>query len=248
MDAESAGTAQGGDLRSDPRAQYRLLRRVHEATLGGERPPAPVRPVIYESWQRSLAARVDPDDYRPPVVYEYDEVADVRSAHPLRAVVPLLRDLLVSIADESAHIMIVTDAEGTILWREGPAELCRRADPVGLFEGTRWAERTIGTNAMGTALALDSPVQIYSAEHLVRTYQTWTCAAAPIHDPDTGRTLGTIDISAQMHTCTPRWSPWSRPARSSPRATCAAGWRPMTSGCGPATGPTWRACAGSRAR
>ncbi|HWD02012.1 MAG TPA: GAF domain-containing protein [Amycolatopsis sp.] len=185
-------------LPSDPAAQLKLLQQVREATLGGGNSPAPPRPVISESWQRSLAAQVDPEDYRPPVVYPTDEVADVRESHPLRAVLPPLRELLVGIADESQHIMIVTDAEGTILWREGPPTLCRQADPVGLHEGIGWSEAAIGTNAMGTALAVDAPVQIYSAEHLVRTYHTWTCAAAPIHDPDTGEVLGAIDVSGQL--------------------------------------------------
>ncbi|HVV09418.1 GAF domain-containing protein [Amycolatopsis sp.] len=185
-------------LSSDPAAQFRLLQRVREATLSGDRPPTSPRSVISASWQRSLDAHIDPEYFRPPVVYGPDEVADVRSAHPLQAVLSPMRELLVSIADESQHVMIITDAEGTILWREGPAALCRMADPVGLCEGTGWSESAIGTNAMGTALAVDAPVQIYSAEHLVRTYHTWTCAAAPIHDPDTGVVLGAVDISGLL--------------------------------------------------
>jgi hypothetical protein len=199
MYAKTATASTAMSLSSDPPAQFHLLQQLHEAMLSGEKLPASPRSVISESWQRSLAARVNPDNYRPPVVYNSDEVADVRSTHPLHAVLLPLRELLVSIADESHHIMIITDAEGTILWREGPTDLCLRADPVGLCEGTRWAEDVIGTNAMGTALAVDTPVQIYSAEHLVRTYHAWTCAAAPVHDPDTGSVLGTIDISGLLH-------------------------------------------------
>ncbi|MDQ0379174.1 GAF domain-containing protein [Amycolatopsis thermophila] len=204
MDAETVNNAPTArELASDPLAQFAVLRRVHESTLSGSPSPLSPRPVISESWQRSLAAHIDPDDFRPPIVYQPDEVADVRDAHPLHAVLPTLRELLLSIADESRHVMIVTDAEGTILWREGPANLCSQADPVGLCEGTGWSEQAIGTNAMGTALAVDAPVQIYSAEHLVRTYHGWTCAAAPIHDPDTGDLLGAIDVSGLLDTLHP---------------------------------------------
>src|SRR5690606_14009647 len=115
----------------------------------------------------------------------------------------LLRSTLVSIADEAMHVMIVTDADGLILWREGAARLLCSADEVGLTPGTRWTEDAIGTNAMGTTLAVDAPVAIHSAEHLVRTYHTWTCAAAPVHDPDTGAILGAIDISGPLHTVHP---------------------------------------------
>jgi hypothetical protein len=185
-------------LATDPRQQFRVLKQTYEAELSGSRARVPSRSLIVDSWRRSLAAHVDPDDYRPPMVYAPEDVADVRSAHPLHSVIPLLRKMLVDIADASQHIMIVTDAHGTILWREGAVDVALRADPVGLCEGTRWSEDTIGTNAMGTALAVDAPVQIYSAEHLVRTYQTWTCAAAPVHDPDTGTQIGVIDVSGLL--------------------------------------------------
>jgi hypothetical protein len=99
--------------------------------------------------------------------------------------------------------MLVTDAEGVILLREGAAKLLHPADGVGLAPGTRWSEEVIGTNAMGTTLAVDAPVQIHSAEHLVRTYHAWTCAAAPVHDPDTGAILGAIDISGPLNTMHP---------------------------------------------
>src|ERR1700748_1040991 len=185
-------------LATDPREQFRVLKQTHDAELSGSQARVPSRSLIADSWRRSLAAHVDPDDFRPPLVYAPDDVADVRSAHPLHSGIPLLRKMLVDIADASQHIMIVTDAHGTILWREGAVDVALRADPVGLCEGTRWSEDTIGTNAMGTALAVDAPVQIYSAEHLVRTYQTWSCAAAPVHDPDTGVQIGAIDVSGYL--------------------------------------------------
>ena len=198
MRAGTGGPRPAVDMAASPRQQFRVLQQVHDAVLGNARAPMPPRSLIAESWQRSLAAHVNPDDYRPPQVYAPDKVADVRSAHPLQTVVPLLRKMLVDIADASQHIMIVTDAQGIILWREGATGLCMQADPVGLCEGTRWAEDTIGTNAMGTTLAVDAPVQIYSAEHLVRTYHAWTCAAAPIHDPETDGLLGAIDVTSRL--------------------------------------------------
>jgi hypothetical protein len=136
-------------------------------------------------------------------VYAADEQRSVREAHPQSAVVPLLHRTLTGVADEAAHVVLVTDAEGRILWRDGPAGLLAVADGVGLVPGTRWSEDAIGTNAMGTTLAVDAPVQIHSAEHLVVTYHAWTCVAAPVHDPDTGAILGAVDISGPLHTVHP---------------------------------------------
>ncbi|MGH3547878.1 MAG: GAF domain-containing protein [Pseudonocardiaceae bacterium] len=188
------------DLRRDPVMDPVLLGRVHDAVLAGERCPVGPRTLISDSWRRSLAAHVDPDHDEPPVVYDHATLEAIRSAHPLGEVLPLLRATLVSIADEAEHVMIVTDADGHILWREGKTEVCLRADRVLLTEGTKWSESAIGTNAMGTALALGTPVQIHSAEHLVRTYHAWTCAAAPVIDPDSGAVVGAIDVTGPQHT------------------------------------------------
>ena len=178
------------------------LRRIYDDDLGSGEAGRP-RPVVSDSWQRSLAAHIDPERRTPPVVYAPDQLNDLREGHPLHEVMPLLRTTLVSIADEAMHVMLVTDADGHILWRDGAHGLLHSADEVGLFEGTRWSEDAIGTNAMGTALAVDAPVRIHSAEHLVRTYHDWTCVAAPVHDPDTGSIVGAIDISGPLHTLHP---------------------------------------------
>jgi Transcriptional activator of acetoin/glycerol metabolism len=187
----------------DPVEHAHLLNQVFDAVFSGDGTPTLPRSLVSESWQRCLAAHVDPERRTPPVVLGDDDLPDLRSAHPLNEVMPLLRSTLVSIADEAMHIMLVTDADGTILWREGALRLLSVADQVGLSPGTRWTEAAIGTNAMGTTLALDAPVQIHSAEHLVRTYHAWTCAAAPVHDPETGAILGAIDISGPLHTVHP---------------------------------------------
>lgn len=156
-----------------------------------------------ESWQRSLAAQVDPDHHEPPLVWRPEDIVELRASHALRTVVPLMRETLLDIADASEHLMCVTDRDGTIMWREGSRSVCTTADSIGLREGISWSERSSGTNAMGTALALDEAVQIYSAEHLVRTYRLWSCAAAPIHDPDTGRMLGAVDVSGTLQSLHP---------------------------------------------
>jgi hypothetical protein len=78
-----------------------------------------------------------------------------------------------------------------------------QADKVWLTEGTKWTEDAIGTNAMGVALAVDAPVMIHATEHLVRAYHPWTCAAAPVHDPETGALLGVIDVTGPLSTMHP---------------------------------------------
>jgi hypothetical protein len=182
----------------DHRAEAHALSQVHDAVLSGNPGPRAARPLISESWRRSLAARVDPDRHEAPMVFAADEVAHLRDTHPLSVALPVLRETLVTIAEDAMHVMIITDADGHILWSEGSTQVQRRAEDVRLVEGTRWSEDATGTNAMGTALAVDRAVAVHSAEHLVRSYHGWTCVASPVHDPDTGRTVGVVDISGPL--------------------------------------------------
>ncbi|MCZ2846463.1 GAF domain-containing protein [Modestobacter sp. VKM Ac-2978] len=193
----------GEDEHLDPRERARALAETFDAVLGQDTVRRAPRPVVSASWERSLAARVDPERRTPPVVHAPDELDDLRAAHPLNVVMPLLRSALAGVADEVAHLVLVTDGAGHVLWRDGDRELLGRADRVGLFPGTDWSEGAIGTNAMGTALAVGAPVQIHSAEHLVRTYHSWTCVAAPVHDPDTGAVIGVLDVSGPLQTVHP---------------------------------------------
>ena len=43
-------------------------------------------------------------------------------------------------------------------------------------------------------------MQVYSAEHFVKSHHAWTCAAAPIYDPADGALLGVIDVSGAAAT------------------------------------------------
>lgn len=183
----------------------RRLRAAHEAlvTRGGAPRGDQVRPVVWESWRRSLVSGVDPDGAPPPVDLLDDELLAYREAHPLAAVMPVIRRLLVADAEADRMIVAVTDAGGRMLWVEGDRRLRGQAEHMHFVAGARWGEDVAGTNAPGTALALDTPVQIYGSEHYSRPVQGWSCSAAPVHDPVTGVLLGAIDVTGGDHVASP---------------------------------------------
>ena len=186
---------------TDPREHARALTRLHEAAVAGYRMPGTPRPVIEDSWRRVQTRGVDPDTGGPlPEPLTREELEARREASGLLPALDTLRGGLVSIADEALHIMVVVDAEGRVLWRDGSSAVKRRADSLGFVDGAAWDEASVGTNAIGTALVARRPVQVYSAEHYVRSHHTWTCAAAPVHDPRTGRLLGVVDVSGPAAT------------------------------------------------
>lgn len=154
------------------------------------------RPVISASWLRCRRAGVSTEIRTAPRALDRDAIADAREAHPLGRHLPMLRGLLGRVADESEHLMLIADAEGHALWSHVPPRLRRAADAVGLREGFCWSECSVGTNGIGTALATGRPQYVYATEHLARVLHTWSCAGAPVCDPDTGAVIGCIDISA----------------------------------------------------
>lgn len=164
-----------------------------------------MRRPIADSWRRSSAAGVDPTPQgAAPLVADDDEAAARWEVHPLTTVAPLIRECLAGIADDAAHLMVVSDADGTLLWLEGaPAVRLAAANSMNFAIGALWSESGAGTNAIGTALAADHAVQVFAAEHFNEVVQAWTCAAAPVHDPDTGRMLGVIDLTSRMSTVHP---------------------------------------------
>lgn len=182
-----------------PQARARELRLAWERFLDGGEIPA-VRPPIAQSWARSLAAGVDP--LRPsaaPLGADPDEIAARWEAHPLAAVLPLIRSLLAPVAGEAAHLVGATDADGTVLWIEGATrDRLRAADRLNFAEGSVWNERDAGTNGIGTALAENHALQVFAAEHFSAGAQEWTCSAAPVRDPDSGAVIGAIDLTSHF--------------------------------------------------
>lgn len=188
---------------ADPGVRAGELRRAHEAFLAGRPIGSPVRNVVADSWRRSAGAAVQPDGCASVDLADSD-LADWRDGHPLARVMPLVRDLLGTIAEDGAHLLSVCDEHGRLLWVEGHPQVLRRAEGMNFVPGARWAEWQAGTNAPGTALAVDHAVQIFAAEHYSRTVQSWTCAAAPLHDPRTHRVIGAVDITGGDHLAAPQ--------------------------------------------
>ncbi|WP_428839729.1 transcriptional regulator [Actinoplanes teichomyceticus] len=191
---------------ADPAERIRQVGRAHERFLNGHdvatrTHPELMRPVVAASWARS-AAWIGADS-TAPIDLCGAELRAYRAAHPLARVMPLVRDLLGGLAEDGDHILAVCDAHGRLLWVEGDAATLRAATSMNFVPGARWDEAHAGTNAPGTALAVDHALQIFATEHFSRPVQRWTCTAAPIHDPATGMLLGAVDVTGGDHLANP---------------------------------------------
>jgi hypothetical protein len=181
----------------------RSLVRIHDAVLSGTAPPHSPRAVVARSWERTLGFGIDPDgrngrDPLPPSAVETR-----RRESRLALVIAEIRELLLAAADASSYLVVVTDADGIVLWRSGSPRVRRQADNLGFAEGALWTEQAVGSNAIGTALAESAPVQLFSAEHFENAQVPWYCSASPIHDPIDGSLLGIVDVSGPALTLHP---------------------------------------------
>ena len=194
------------DVGTAPTLRAQELRFAWERFVAGlghpsdDDDPDDVREPIVDSWRRSVEAGIDPTGNQfAPVVAGEEETQQRWEEHPLARAAPLIHECLAAIADDTEHLVVVTDAGGVLLSVEGSARLRRRAaDHMNFTEGTLWSEPGAGTNAIGTAIAADHAVQVFGPEHFNEVVQRWTCSAAPIHDPDTGGLLGVIDLTGDF--------------------------------------------------
>ncbi|MBT0568229.1 GAF domain-containing protein [Williamsia sp. CHRR-6] len=188
----------------DPREHARTLAAVYDATMSGARAPARPRSIISSSWDRLLSMGVDPDQLAGPV--STLDATQVQARRHESGLIDVIDDLtlgLGALLEEGDNILVVADGDGRVLWRSGSAHVIDQADRLGFIEGASWAEHTVGTNAIGTALVSRRAVQVFSAEHFVRSHHPWTCAGAPIHDPRSGSVIGAVDVSGPAATIHP---------------------------------------------
>jgi transcriptional regulator of acetoin/glycerol metabolism len=106
---------------------------------------------------------------------------------------PVMHMLFEQIVNSESMILL-TDAQGTILHAVGDDAFLERANKVALAPGENWAEHAKGTNAIGTALFEEAPTLVHAGEHFVLANDFLTCSAAPIFDPR-GNMLGVLDVT-----------------------------------------------------
>jgi hypothetical protein len=187
----------------DRRGRALRLARAHDAVLSGAPAPPGLRGVIVDSWRRCAAAGLDAQRGLAPLALAGDEAEDRWERSPLAAAEGVLRELLGDVRSEGQQVLLVCDTDGTLLWIDGDEQMLHDATAVHLQRGARWSETAAGTNAMGTALALDHSLQVFSAEHFATPVHGWTCSAAPLHDPATGELIGVLDLSGPLQTAHP---------------------------------------------
>jgi sigma-54 dependent transcriptional regulator, acetoin dehydrogenase operon transcriptional activator AcoR len=124
-------------------------------------------------------------------------VARERNRRLFAHAAPVMELLFEQIA-KTQSMVVLTDAQGTILHSIGDEDFLEKAAKVALAPGVNWAECTKGTNAIGTALVDETATLVHADEHFMHANHFLTCQASPILDPR-GNILGVLDVTGDRH-------------------------------------------------
>jgi transcriptional regulator of acetoin/glycerol metabolism len=150
---------------------------------------------IAASWQRCLQRGQRPHE---AVGFDVISAAAMRRAaeasHTLRReAAPVLADLARLIAP-TRYFSILTDAQGVVVDVGGNPDFDLPAVRAIARIGVDLSERSVGTTAIGAALAELHPVWLHRGEHFFEATSVYSCAGAPIFGPD-GRCTGMLDLT-----------------------------------------------------
>lgn len=170
----------------------------------GELPTSAIRSVVTQSWKRSADFQVGYKRRHAPMVEEGElHRWRMRNASMIAAAAPALERSRTFLAD-ARSMLILTEASGLIVATEGDPRVIDAGRENHLELGGHWHEQQIGTNAIGTALAERTAVQIHGGEHYCEDIQNWTCSAVPVTNPANRQIIGVVDISGRVESFNPQ--------------------------------------------
>lgn len=175
------------------------LHRVQSAKEAAlSRPHAEDRKLeLVDSWKRSQAAIGDPGNIHD-VPHVPESVLDEHLLEMFGA--PMNR--FAEDIEGTGLALLLADSRGQILQRwfeDRQAE--SHLDRVGTVRGAVLAENVVGTNGVGTVVALGKPVQIRGTEHYADFYQNAVCTGSPVFHPITRKLFAVVTLSCDL---TPR--------------------------------------------
>lgn len=148
---------------------------------------------ILRSWKRCSSLQFHPS--RPPI--------EIRQAQPpsydISAFARSVMEDLYQFVASPGFVIMLADANCTILSIVGDEQLSEHLAELGLGLGSCWYEERIGTNAIDLALREVMPIQTIAHEHYLEHCHNLACSAAPFFDV-AGQALGAIAIVCQANT------------------------------------------------
>ena len=151
---------------------------------------------VLSSWKRCLSGGVDPHIMAAPIFATEHELALLKERN--RELCECSQDVIgqgTEFLKDLGAVLFLCDPVGVNLNIVGDPNTLYEANCINLIPGSAWGEVVSGSNAVGTALATKSSVQVHGEEHYCKGFKPWTCTATVIRDPYDKEVLGVIDLS-----------------------------------------------------
>lgn len=171
--------------------QTRIIRARELFRAGQPIPEGMIRPCILESWKRSRGYGVQMDRADKSIMPRAALEQRIAARKDYYDIAVSFMERLAAFTTGSGYLTVIADEEGCVLRAFGEAEITRLAKENGLVEGCNRSERRLGTNGIGTALALGEPIQVLGEEHYFTLHHNWVCSGAPVFGSD-GRSVGAV--------------------------------------------------------
>lgn len=152
---------------------------------------------IAGSWRRcAIDYSLDPgQQHYAPVLVDAATLAQRRAQHAeLLRIAAAEIDWLYEYIAESGYALVLTDANGIVLYEKTDTSLTDVFRGAGLTAGADWSERNAGTNGIGTCIAENRAVIVHREEHFRACHINLSCSGAPIRDPS-GNLIAVLDAS-----------------------------------------------------
>jgi len=175
---------------------YEKIRKTWDKFIVNEKhDKSYIRPEIYESWLRSREFNVNPYLSKTKILSQKQLDERVNANATLIGIVRPYMENLFSIVRGSGFYLTLCDKDGYILVILGDEDVIERGKQMSLLvTGANRSEKFAGTNAIGTSLALGTPIQIWGDEHYINAHKQYCCSAAPIED-GYGNVIGCLNIT-----------------------------------------------------
>lgn len=154
---------------------------------------------IIQSWSRCQQAKVNP--YSNTIHGSLDKAAFDKMLTEKSQLIEIAKPFMTNLykfVQGSGFVVVLTDEQGYIIDMLGDEDALHNPMTNDFFRGANWSEQQAGTNAIGTALVIQAPIQVSGAEHYCQKHHCLTCSAAPLFDKD-GRVIGILNMSGAFY-------------------------------------------------
>ena len=182
-------------MRTTPSPLLALQQARRHLLEHGHCPTGLVDERLARSWRRSMAAGLAPAGRAAADLPSPGELREAMACN--HSLLTHSRPIMEYLFDQVRHshsVVVLADRAGMLMHTLGSPGFVDKAERVALTCGASWHESHRGTNAIGTALAEGTAVEVHGGEHFLERNSFLTCAASPILSA-TGELLGILDIS-----------------------------------------------------